>query len=368
MIETTPARCRYWSVQAWNHWGQSMTRDPRSRPRLPAPDRELDERVLRAPTARCASSSPNTTRAWPNWLRTFGWTEGVLIFRYLYPESGPVASRDERRRSRRITPDVTRARREVASIGVYGFDLAAFLGTLRDGGVVMLFDVRQRRGVRGSEYARGRTPAACRRRSPTPGVAYEHHRELAPTTELRHVQYAEDARRGVGKRSRTRLAPEYADRYVREILDHVDLGALVARMPESGVTALLCMERDPEACHRSLITDRLATRTGRTRPPPPPGPVAVPVQVSASSDSSAVEAGVLEPDRVVLRHEAAVDGAVHHPHDDRAVARRREDLEPPHVGHRPSRRRFVHPELLRSRRVAVGSARRRRPRAWCGRT
>ena len=30
-------------------------------------------------------------------------------------------------------------------------------------------------------------------------------------------------------------------------------------MPESGVTALLCVERDPEACHRSLITDRLAT-------------------------------------------------------------------------------------------------------------
>ena len=119
---------------------------------------------------------------------------------------------------------MTRARREVASIGVYGFDLAAFLGTLRDGGVVMLFDVRQRRGVRGSEYAWAnsrRLQAALA----DAGVAYEHHRELAPTTELRHVQYAEDARRGVGKRSRTRLAPEYADRYVREILDHVDLGA-----------------------------------------------------------------------------------------------------------------------------------------------
>jgi hypothetical protein len=33
------------------------------------------------------------------------------------------------------------------------------------------------------------------------GIGYAHHRELAPTTELRHLQYAEDHREGVGKRS-----------------------------------------------------------------------------------------------------------------------------------------------------------------------
>ena len=94
------------------------------------------------------------------------------------------------------------------------------------------------------------------------GIEYRHHRELAPTTELRHVQYAEDARQGVGKRSRVTLAPEYVERYTREILDRVDLSALVDDLPEDGTSALLCVERDPEACHRSLIATRLHDRFG----------------------------------------------------------------------------------------------------------
>ena len=91
------------------------------------------------------------------------------------------------------------------------------------------------------------------------GVAYEHHPELAPTTELRRLQYAEDDRQGVGKRSRTELAPAYRERYLAEILDGVDLSELVADLPSGGAAALFCVERDPEACHRSLIAERLAS-------------------------------------------------------------------------------------------------------------
>ena len=47
-----------------------------------------------------------------------------------------------------------------------------------------------------------------------------------------------------------------------EILDRVDLGEFVAGLPEGELAALLCVERDPEACHRSLITDRLAGEYG----------------------------------------------------------------------------------------------------------
>ena len=47
-------------------------------------------------------------------------------------------------------------------------------------------------------------------------IAYEHHPELAPTTELRWLQYAEDDRLGVGKRSRRELAAEYTRRYNTE--------------------------------------------------------------------------------------------------------------------------------------------------------
>jgi uncharacterized protein (DUF488 family) len=149
----------------------------------------------------------------------------------------------------------------LATIGVYGFALEQFLETLRGADVRLLVDVRQRRGVRGREYAWAnakRLQAALLEA----GIAYRHHPELAPSTELRQLQYAEDDRRGVRKRSRTELAPAYRERYVAEILDRADLDAVVASLPADGVTALFCVERDPEACHRSLIADRLATEHG----------------------------------------------------------------------------------------------------------
>ena len=147
--------------------------------------------------------------------------------------------------------------RTVATIGVYGWTLNGFLEALRTADVALVVDVRQRRGVRGREYAWAnarRLQAALE----AAGIRYSHHRELAPTTELRHVQYREDDRRGVGKRSRAELAPEYRERYLREILDTADLDSLVAELPDDRASALLCVERDPEACHRSLVAARLA--------------------------------------------------------------------------------------------------------------
>ena len=144
----------------------------------------------------------------------------------------------------------------MVTIGVYGFDGESFLERLRQADVRLLLDVRQRRGVRGPEYAWANSlrlqSALAQAR-----IAYEHHPELAPTTELRQLQYAEDDRQGVGKRSRRQLAAEYTRRYTTEILDHADLAQIVSVLPSSGTTALLCVERDPEACHRSLIAQRL---------------------------------------------------------------------------------------------------------------
>ncbi|MEV0285400.1 DUF488 domain-containing protein [Kribbella sp. NPDC050820] len=145
---------------------------------------------------------------------------------------------------------------KVVTIGVYGFDAESFLQRLLDADVRLLVDVRQRRGVRGPEYAWAnslRLQAALAQAR----IAYEHHPELAPTTELRQLQYAEDDRQGVGKRSRVQLAPEFIHRYTTEILDPTDLNSLVSALPSAGAAALLCVERDPEACHRSLITQRL---------------------------------------------------------------------------------------------------------------
>jgi uncharacterized protein (DUF488 family) len=122
-------------------------------------------------------------------------------------------------------------------------------------------DVRQRRGVRGREYSWANA-ARLHAALAEAGVRYSHHKELAPTTELRQLQYRVDDQLGVGKRSRTHLAPEYAARYLHEILDQADLRPLIAEFPADGVAALFCVERDPDACHRSLIAKRLAEEHG----------------------------------------------------------------------------------------------------------
>jgi hypothetical protein len=88
VMETTPVAARYWSLQVWNHWGQSTapTIDPAQYPRL----------IVNCGTAKMDADGSvrivlaATDPGEPNWLGTFGWTEGVLIFRYLYPETEPA--------------------------------------------------------------------------------------------------------------------------------------------------------------------------------------------------------------------------------------------------------------------------------------
>lgn len=43
--------------------------------------------------------------------------------------------------------------RRIATIGVYGFTAETFLEKLTGGGVGLLLDLRQRRGVRGPDYS-----------------------------------------------------------------------------------------------------------------------------------------------------------------------------------------------------------------------
>ncbi len=124
-----------------------------------------------------------------------------------------------------------------------------------------MIDIRQRRGVRGPQYAWANANRLQARLAEA-RIGYEHHPELAPDTEMRELQYRDDARQGVGKRSREQLSPEYVLAYTREILDLVPLEPLVRRLPVHGVAALMCVEATAAACHRSLVADRLAERFG----------------------------------------------------------------------------------------------------------
>jgi uncharacterized protein (DUF488 family) len=150
---------------------------------------------------------------------------------------------------------------EVFTIGVYGFNIKTFLAELDRAGVRLVLDVRQRRGVRGSEYAWANSQRLQDALAKA-GLAYEHHPELAPTTAMRKAQYAEDDKRKIARRDRFDLSPAYVASYTAEVLDKADLGPLAKTIRERGPAVLLCVERVPEACHRSLIAARLADRHG----------------------------------------------------------------------------------------------------------
>lgn len=149
----------------------------------------------------------------------------------------------------------------IATVGVYEFDAASFIATLDEAGVTKIFDIRQRRGVRGSQYAWANAKRLQKLLAEA-RIGYEYHPELAPDTEMRQLQYRDDDRQGVGKRSRVRLAPDYVREYTEEILDLVPLEPLVGQLPVHGLGALLCVEATARACHRSLVAERLAERFG----------------------------------------------------------------------------------------------------------
>lgn len=157
----------------------------------------------------------------------------------------------------------------IATVGVYGFDRESFLATLAAARVTLILDVRQRRGVRGAEYAWANS-RRLQEALVEAAIGYSHEPELAPTTALREAQYRADDARGEGKRSRTVLSPEYVDGYTEQILEPLNLEPLV-RFVGRAKAALLCVERDAAACHRSLIAARLARefsfRIENLRPP-----------------------------------------------------------------------------------------------------
>ena len=149
----------------------------------------------------------------------------------------------------------------IATIGVYEFDAPSFIAALDER--------RRHQGLRHPPAPRGArsryawaNAQRLQRLLAQARIGYEYHPELAPDTELRHLQYRDDDLQGVGKRSRVRLAPEYIREYTEEILDLVPLEPLVGQLPVHGVGALMCVEATARACHRSLVADRLAERFG----------------------------------------------------------------------------------------------------------
>lgn len=137
--------------------------------------------------------------------------------------------------------------REIATIGYEGSDIDALLDALKCAGIQVLIDVRAVPWSRKPGFAK----RALAERIEAAGMVYVH---------LGGLGNPEDGR-AAAKAGRT-------EEYRRIYTDHL-AGAAAARDRARAVDLatnepvyLLCFERRPEACHRSLLADRLAADHG----------------------------------------------------------------------------------------------------------
>lgn len=146
---------------------------------------------------------------------------------------------------------------EFVTIGVYGFDANTFFEALRNAQVDTFCDVRRRRAVRGAAYAFANR-ARLEVRLVELGIRYLHYVDLSPTKAVRETQAAYDKASKIKRRQRIALSADFVASYSAECLSHFDSAGFVASLgPDARVVALCCVEREPAACHRSLLAARL---------------------------------------------------------------------------------------------------------------
>lgn len=164
---------------------------------------------------------------------------------------------------------------KIFTLGAYGFSEELFVSSLKHADPTVFVDIRRRRGVRGSQYSFANSKRLQDLLNAL-AIGYLHLPQFAPSPEA--IQFEHDlARRAkIAQRDRYELSSEFISAYNETVLAHVDTPAFMAQLPENTTAfALFCVERVPEACHRSLLASRLAQDLGVTVEhiiPPPDAP------------------------------------------------------------------------------------------------
>jgi uncharacterized protein (DUF488 family) len=142
----------------------------------------------------------------------------------------------------------------IYTIGGYGHSKESFFKKLKDNGVDILVDIRQRRGMRGKLYS-FLNSSALQNELFEQGISYIHIKDLAPTNEVRSAQKEEDKKTGDKKRSRTELSDSFKKEYQERVLLNSDVNEILAEIQPYRRPCLFCVEGPAKACHRSLVAE-----------------------------------------------------------------------------------------------------------------
>jgi uncharacterized protein (DUF488 family) len=136
----------------------------------------------------------------------------------------------------------------ILTLGYEGLSLDAFIRQLSAAGVTTVVDVRDlplshKRGFSKRPLAEALTDA---------GIDYRHVKALGCPKPIR------DELKKIGDR----------DSYFRKFRDHLrrqdDALSELGKIIDSSTACLICFERDPALCHRSIVAESVAKKTGAT--------------------------------------------------------------------------------------------------------
>lgn len=147
---------------------------------------------------------------------------------------------------------------EFFTIGVYNSSEKEYFDKLTNNNIDTFCDIRQRRGVRGAKYAFVNSNRLQSKLNEL-DIKYGHIIDLAPTKDIRELQKEADAQQRELKRDRSKLGKVFTIAYKDRILSKFDFDNFINKLDEVGATrvVLFCVEEKPEACHRSIVTDKL---------------------------------------------------------------------------------------------------------------
>ena len=147
---------------------------------------------------------------------------------------------------------------EFFTIGVYNSTEKEFFDKLAHNNIDTFCDIRQRRGVRGAKYAFVNSNRLQQRLNALE-IKYGYVPDLAPTTEIRELQKEIDKEKGELKSERQELGKIFIIEYKNRILKNFDFDIFFENLEKVGASrvALFCVEENPEACHRSIVAEKL---------------------------------------------------------------------------------------------------------------
>jgi uncharacterized protein (DUF488 family) len=136
----------------------------------------------------------------------------------------------------------------IYTIGYEGASVPAFIAALRRAGIALVLDIRAAPVSRKKGFSK--TPLA--KHLAEAGISYRHLRGLGTPKRGREAARSGDS-------------PEF-ERIFRAHLEEpealLDLGEAETLAKEQPI-CLLCLERDPKHCHRLIVADRMAAKTGQ---------------------------------------------------------------------------------------------------------